>query len=281
MKWALATVSFRYHLYALDAIEQMARSCGFQGIELWEPHYIRHQAELMRRIHGGSATTMLPFGVLSGYLDTTDFSQNDAKWRSALQVKLDSCYALGIPTLRLFTGTKSSAEATPRDWVQFFERIAQMNELAAQAGTTIVLETHPNTLLDAPSAVDRLVAMIRREGWSRIGINFDVFHVWEFGDGAVAQRLADWYDVVKHVHLKNAVRPTRDFDMHNVYHPMGRLQDSDSISTGVVELAPLLQLLQDRGYSGYATLEWFGEVSETFFLHELDKLNRMILVAKE
>jgi 3-dehydroshikimate dehydratase len=203
------------------------------------------------------------------------------EWQAALQAKLDSCLTMGIPTLRLFTGTRSSADATELDWTRFFERVERMNELAAQAETMIVFETHPNTLLDAPSAVDRLVEMIRREGWTRIGINFDVFHVWEFGGGAVAQRLADWYDVVKHVHLKNALRPTSDFEMRNVYHPMGTLKDADSISRGVVDLAPVLQLLQDHGYAGYATLEWFGVVSESFYREELDRLNRMILVAKE
>ncbi|GMK37000.1 3-dehydroshikimate dehydratase [Paenibacillus sp. CCS19] len=281
MKWAMATVSFRYHLYSMDRIERMAQSCGFQGIELWEPHYIRHKSELHRRINGGVTQGQLPIGVLSGYLDTTDFRTSEEEWQAALHAKLDSCRAMGIPTLRLFTGTKASADATQLDWMRFSERMKRVNELAEQMGTSVVLETHPNTLLDSPSSVNRFAEMVRREGWSNVGLNFDVFHVWEFGGGLVAERLADWYDIVKHIHLKNASRPTSDFDMRNVYHPMGRFSDSISISSGVVDLAPLLQQLQDRGYAGYATLEWFGEVSETFFRHELDRLKQMILVAKE
>ncbi|XID93869.1 sugar phosphate isomerase/epimerase family protein [Paenibacillaceae bacterium WGS1546] len=274
MNWLLTTVSFRYYLYSIKELLRLAEECGFEGIELWEPHYIRHRSEWERMLPAGAARK-LPARVMSAYLDVTDFTLPEDEWLGRFGEKAEGCRRLGIPLVRLFTGNLAGLSATDRDWSGFYRRLEKMQKHAALHGIEVAFETHPGTLLDHPAGVERLISRIGRERWSCIGLNFDVFHVWEFG-GSVPERLNDWYPYIKHVHLKNSRRRTGDFAMANVYHPLGRMADSDSISSGVVPIEPIVQSLRGRGYSGSLTLEWFGEVGRDFFHNEIEALNGMI-----
>lgn len=279
MKLLMATVSFRYHLHSIEEVFQYAKDCGFDGIELWEPHFLRHESDFIH-ILPWTPLAELPIRVMSGYLDVTGFSASNEAVLEQFRRKAESCRRLRVPLLRLFTGGLSSMQAASADWTAFFRRLEQMNEWAAVFGVEVAFETHPGTLLDSPSGVDRLVEVIEQEGWSGIGLNFDAFHVWEFG-GSVLDYLDRWYRHIKHVHLKNARRRTGDFAMANVYHPMGRLGDSDSICRGVVDIPGVVQELEQRSYSGAMTLEWFGELSRSFFRSEVGALNGLLYAVKE
>jgi 3-dehydroshikimate dehydratase len=243
MNWSISTITFRMRLYSLNDIGKLARHCGFGGIELWEPHWQNSGAELNRWRHKHPRVNLT---ALSGYQDLTGPSAKSGVWRSELERKMTACCALGIPLLRLFTGSTREAEADDALWIQFFERLQFVEDTAQRHGLQVAFETHPGTLLESENGVERFLSEISKAAWEKIGINFDAFHVWEFGVNPLAC-LQQWYPYVKHVHLKNASGKTPNFSPTNVFSPGGDFSDLTSLSEGVVKVSELVQLCPFSG----------------------------------
>lgn len=277
MEWALTTATYRFHLLSYESVVARAKACGFDAIELWEPHLARHRPDIERAMRDDGP---LPIRVLSAYSDVTSPSTSFYAWREQLREKLISCRQLGIPCMRLFTGSMASHEAEESDWVRFIERVNEAEQLAEEFGCDIVFETHPGTLLDRAASVERFLACVETFGWTRIGINFDIFHVWEFGVDPL-QCLRDWYPYVKHLHLKSARGRTKQFEFMNVYHPAGRFDDLCAIKEGVYDIHPVLRHLKLMRYGGALTLEWFGQPDDQFFKDEIVYLSKPLPHEKE
>lgn len=277
MKWAMTTATYRFHLYAFADLAATAKRNGFESIELWEPHLLRHRQEIERC---QEMEESIPIHVLSGYLDATDESVPTGMWCEHLEEKLSNCQALAIPILRLFTGNMPSTSATEKDWIRFIDRVNRAQELAEKYDMEIVFETHPGTLLDQEDAVERFLACIVYEQWTRIGLNFDAFHVWEFNADPTTC-LMKWHPHIKHLHLKSARTRTEQFDFNNVYHPAGRFDDLCPIEEGVYDIRSILQFLTKNDYKGALTLEWFGLTSEQLFRNEIKRLKQHTSLTKE
>lgn len=273
MQWTMTTVSWRYHLYSFRDIAALAERCGFDAIELWEPHFVRNQADIFEYVEQGSLP--VPMRVCSAYHDLTDFSAGNEHWAEQVFAKLLTCKRLGIGTLRLFTGRLASAQATDADWQRFLERVDRIEAYCRQFDIDTVFENHPGTLLDSVAGAERLLQAVEKCSWQRIGINFDVFHVWEYGVD-VLQYLQLWYRHVKHVHLKNAHCRTDQFGFANVYHPMGRYDHVSPLLEGVVDVRAVVEYLVQRGYRGTATLEHFAAPSVELFMRELKLLRHIV-----
>lgn len=273
MKLAMTTVSYRYHLYGFRDIAAIAQRSGFDALELWEPHFIRNQAAIFDYVEKGSLP--LPINVCSAYHDLTDFSHRNAHWAEEVFAKLLNCKRLGIPVLRLFTGGLPSRNAGEREWAEWLDRVAKIETYCQQFGIDTVFENHPGTLLDSVAGVERLLQAIDKRGWQRIGLNFDVFHVWEYGVDVLAC-LKSWYPYVKHVHLKNAYSGTEQFGFSNVYHPMGQYDEVSPLFDGVVKIDDIIRFLMQNAYAGNATLEHFASPSQEYYMSELKQLNKLI-----
>ncbi|SDJ16804.1 sugar phosphate isomerase/epimerase family protein [Alteribacillus bidgolensis] len=273
MKWSMATVSFRYSLYSFEELLELAKASGFQGVELWEPHLLRSEQDFDIPQHHQKDIHIL---VLSGYMDLTNFSNSYSyNWLNDIKKKLEQCQSLHIPLLRLFSGSLSSHDMNWMQWKQWLDRVNQIDTLAKEYNVQVVFETHPNTLLDDYYSVCYFVDEIEKNQWNHIGINFDTFHVWEFGKDPL-DCLKQWYPHVKHVHLKNAKQQTNDFVFSNIYHPIGNYRDLCSISEGIVDTEPLVKYLQSQSYDAAATLEWFGHPDLEFMKNEIRYLNEII-----
>ena len=273
MRWTMTTVSYRYHLHSFREIAAIAQRAGFDGLELWEPHFIRNQAAIFEYVEQGSLP--LPIQVCSAYHDLTDFSSDNAHWAEEIFAKLLNCKRLGIPVLRLFSGRLASQDASEHDWTAWFDRVARINAYCQQFDMDTVFENHPGTLLDSVAGVERLLAAVERYGWQRIGLNFDLFHVWEYGVD-VLEYLQCWYPHVKHIHLKNAHSATDQFRFSNVYHPMGQYDQVAPLLSGVVAMEEVIRFLVQQNYRGNATLEHFATPSVEYYMKELAQLNQII-----
>lgn len=73
---------------------------------------------------------------------------------------LDTARALGAPWIRVWAGTRGSAEATPEDWMAVAEDARHCADLAAAAGIGLVIEYHGNSLTDSPASAVRLLDQI-------------------------------------------------------------------------------------------------------------------------
>ncbi|GIQ68868.1 sugar phosphate isomerase/epimerase family protein [Xylanibacillus composti] len=266
MKWTIATVTFRYHLHSYREIIRFAEECGSDGLELWEPHWLRHRSDIRQ------FASAFPIHAMSAYLDLTDFSL--LGWKQRLLDKLDACRELGIPVLRLFSGTLSSSLAVERDWEQWFRRIEGINRVAEPYGVQVAFETHPGTLLDRAAGVDRFCQAISRNGWQQIGINFDAYHVWEFGVNPQSV-LDEWHPYIRHVHVKNAAIRTKQFAMSNVYHPSGCFDELRPLGEGQVCIRTVMEGLCRYRYKDAVTLEWFGLPDGTLLKSEIQFLREL------
>ncbi|MDK8182160.1 sugar phosphate isomerase/epimerase [Paenibacillus sp. UMB4589-SE434] len=279
MKWTMTTVSFRYHLHSFAELMKFGADAGFQGIELWEPHWTRHADAILDYLQSNQQDA-LPIRVLSGYQDLTDLAQPTHQWQQQLRHKLEVCQQLNIPVLRLFTGQMSSAEANDSVWQAWLDRLDTLEHMAAERKVQVVFETHPGTLLDQPDAVDRFVKAITTRSWKQIGLNFDVYHVWEFGVDPL-DYIQRWFPVIKHIHLKNASKRTSQFVFANVYHPAGDYSDLTELHQGQIDILPIMQYASDSGYNGAVTLEWFGLPSREQYQRELAYLEQVQVPAKQ
>jgi len=273
MKWTMTTVSYRYHLYSFNDLASIASRCGFKAIELWEPHFDRNKQEIDRYVEQGS--NPLPIDICSAYQDLTDFSATGENWASEILSRIQNNRRLGITVLRLFTGSLPSSAANPGEWHRWTKRLDYIEEICQQNNVDVVFETHPGTLLDSFVSTERFIHAIVDHGWKKIGINFDVFHVWEFGVDVV-ESLKRWYPYIKHVHLKNARCRTDQFKFTNVYHPMGRYSDVCRLYDGVADIQGVVNCLLEYGYKGNATLEHFSKPSSELFQQELIQLQKTI-----
>ena len=269
MNWSVSTITFRMCLYSPGSLVRIAKGCGFAGIELWEQHWRNTEADFRywREKH-----PEVKFVAFSGYMDLTDLSDSCAGWRVDLERKMDACRTLGIPVLRLFTGATSSLDASKSVWQRFFDRLEYVHDLANRMDVEVAFETHPNTLLDSRFGVEQLLEVIAERNWHRVGINFDGFHVWEYGVDP-RECLKTWYPYVKHVHLKNASGRTANFAPANVFSPLGRFGDLTPLSAGVVNVFELVQYLFRTAYGAAITVEWFGQPDIEFLKSEVQFLN--------
>jgi len=272
VKWTLATVTFRYHMHSYREIIRFTMECGGDGLELWEPHWLRHRQDVCQ------LAPTFPIYAMSAYLDLTDFTL--LGWKQRLHDKLEACHELDIPVLRLFSGSLPSNLAGERDWEQWYRRIEGMNRLAESYGVQVAFETHPGTLLDRAAGVDRLCQAITRNGWQQIGINFDAYHVWEFGENPRTV-LDDWHPYIRHVHVKNAALRTKQFAMTNVYHPAGCYDELRPLSEGQVCIRAVIEGLCRYGYNRAVTLEWFGLPDGALLKSDLQYLRDLTAAYKQ
>jgi len=70
---------------------------------------------------------------------------------------LESAVALGAGTIRVWAGTKSSADLTEDDWKRLTDEAHRAAALAAEAGLEIGFEYHLHTATDDNAAADRLL----------------------------------------------------------------------------------------------------------------------------
>ncbi len=135
----LTSITFR--IVSAEDILALAVAAGIEGIE-WgsDIHVPPHDLDNARRI--GEATREAGLAVTSyGTYYRLGCGQDFSAY-------LDAAEALGAPLLRLWAGTRGSADtdpATRRAWVEDARRCAAM---AAARGRTVAFEYHHGTLTD-------------------------------------------------------------------------------------------------------------------------------------
>jgi sugar phosphate isomerase/epimerase len=109
---------------------------------------------------------------------------------------LASAVALGAPTIRVWPGTKGSAECTPEQRATVIADALRVADLAARSGITISLEYHANTLTDARGSVQALLTELAHP---------NIEFLWQTSNSepfdACATRLLDVLPRVRNVHV--------------------------------------------------------------------------------
>jgi len=127
------------------------------------------------------------------------------------------------------------------------ERLRRAGQAAAEAGLTIVLETHPELVTNGDVALDTM----RRIDHPNVRINFDTANIYFYNEGLAAvselQKIAPF---VAAVHLKDT-----DGGYRHWHFP--------ALGEGVVDFPGVFAALDAAGFEGVYTLEIEGLDRET------------------
>lgn len=164
------------------------------------------------------------------------FDIQQASCAEDFKPQLDACQALGTSFCFL------SVKAETLDKPVAYERLHALGEAAAQAGVTIVMETHPDLITNADVAMQTM----RGVNHPNVRVNFDTANLYYYNEGIDAvDELAKIIDYVGAVHLKDT-----NGGFKAAHFP--------SLGQGVVDFPAVFAMLDDHGYDGPYTMELEG-----------------------
>jgi sugar phosphate isomerase/epimerase len=186
-------------------------------------------------------------------LDTSSrVNQPDEEGRAATLDDLRAWFRLAqevqVPLLRIFGGSgkydKGDTKPQPTEQEadrQVIDFLGQIAQEAVQAHVTVALETH-----DSFSSARRVGNILKAVNSPSVGALWDSQHPYRVGETAEEVYNYLGRDKIVHVHVKDALRTgatEKDWQLK-------------LLGEGEVPVREQLQLLQQNGYNGYASVEW-------------------------
>jgi sugar phosphate isomerase/epimerase len=183
-------------------------------------------------------------------LDTSSrVNQPDEKGRADTLADLRAWFRLAqevqVPLLRIFGGPgKTDIQSQPTAQEvdqQVIDLLGQIAQEAEQAHVTVALETH-----DSFSSAKRVGTILKAVNSKFVGALWDSQHPYRVGE--TAEEVYDYlgHTNIVHVHVKDARRTG----------PGEKDWQLVLLGDGEVPVREQLQLLQQNGYNGYASVEW-------------------------
>jgi sugar phosphate isomerase/epimerase len=240
IKVIMCTIAFRDRL--LDHALSVARSTGFDGVEIWgrEPHVAEKFDE--NRVRAAKklleAEGITPY-VLGSYLR---FGATKPEGSVGLSDVLHTARWLRTPLVRVWASDVGSGAASPAIWEQTVTEAQEACDTAAKLGLKLVAEMHGQTLADTTDGALQLVERVARDNFR---LNFQVSC---HNDGQTPEeRLAAVLPWVSHVHAQNyqSLAP-------NAADTARRAP----LAAGIVNYRRLLGMLRDAGYTGCVAVEF-------------------------
>ena len=151
----LVSVTFRKYS-PLEVIDLVVKA-GLEGIEWGGDIHVPPRNRLLAReigkltIDAGLAVAAYGSYYRVGQTDQVPF-----------EAVLETALELDAPTIRVWAGTKNSADAAEEDWARIAADGKRIAELADAAGLTISYEFHDHTLTDQAVSAVRLLKMIKK-----------------------------------------------------------------------------------------------------------------------
>ena len=165
------------------------------------------------------------------------------KWETTLALAkryVDTAAKIGTKYVRMLGDSYPAPGGHVSDEV-VLAHLAEIADYAAEQGVTILLETNG---VYADTA--RLRRLITDAGRENIAVIWDINHPAQFFGETPEQTYANIGDLVRHVHVKDSVKAFEKFDKVQ-YHMIGH---------GDVPVKQAIELLLEKGYEGYFSLEW-------------------------
>ena len=281
MKLSICTIGDRSGNLT-DMIPRLA-ALGYDGIELWEGHV---REALMSSIYSdmnpdyetyrlgrewealfetANANRAIPctVPVVAGYFRFfTEGTHNIHP--ILLDDNMEKCRKMGIlakllggDKVRVMMDSIASADATPEIWSQLANGLKEMARAVQYLDVTLVLETHQGQLMDTTAATYKL---LDKAGETNIKVNLDIHNLFAMGEDPL-EALEALYPQVVHVHLKNV-----DTNGKPVF-----------LQSGTMDYEPFLRRIQELGYDGFASVEWFGQDYWGMAAHELSWLRERMV----
>ena len=149
--------------------------------------------------------------------------------------------------IRIFAGNWArEIPETPPElcFEKIVEYIKYLCDKAAKDNLSVWLETH-NYEFSSGASIKKLADAVGRENFKMI---WDVLHSLEAGE-SLAETVERAGDIIAHVHYKDAV----PFEEENMF-----LWKHTILGEGKVDIRKAIELLEEKNYGGYYSLEWEG-----------------------
>jgi sugar phosphate isomerase/epimerase len=225
----------------LDQIIAAARAGGYDGVE-WRGYQDEMElpqapiftpaarAETRHRFRDAG----LEFACLSSSIRLADPTpERKQQERAAMTKYAELAQFLDCKLVRVFGGNLPTGVERAAALPEMAAFLRELGEIAAARGVSVVLETH-----DAFSTGAQVAELLRAADHLAANALWDLHHPYREGEPpeTTVQLLGPY---LRHTHVKDS-RGGR-------YCPMGE---------GDVPLARMLDLLRERGYDGWISLEW-------------------------
>ena len=253
MKPGIATIALRnYDIFtALD----MAAQAGFAGVEVWgKPSHtpLEFDEDHTRKVRDRARSNGLQIPIFGSYANPS-WPEFPRKSEDAIKIAL----LLGARIIRVWAGNKNPDAADEALWEQVAKGLRDFALRAEDAGLTLAIEMHAETLCLTPEGALRLLDMVAAPN---LKLNYQVGN---FAEPDVDHDLGLVGDKVAMVHAQNFKASCCE---------QGKLNRT-LVQNGNVDYDKVLSLLADHGFGGYVEVEFLkGEdVSEDALLESLKK----------
>lgn len=255
MKYAFT--SFSCPDLDLRSMIAMAREFGYSALEIRSGARHAHGIELglnpetateIREAFSAGGIRLHCLSVSCHYSDPATVEANIEQ--TAAYIKLAE--ELNAPYLRVFCGI--IPQGLPREDAreQIIAALRQLAPVAADAGITLVVETH-----DDWSSPSEMAAVMSGVDHPAVGVVWDVMHTLRGGGGSMEesyQLLKPW---LRHVHIHDGLLDLNEL----TFKPIGQ---------GEIDHRPVVRLLMEADYDGVLTGEWLDwEAPEKHLPREL------------
>ena len=166
---------------------------------------------------------------------------------------------LGAAYIRIYAGNYAGNETDPdgKKWAQLIRSMKELGDDAQKAGVTLVMENHFNTMtVSARQTMDAALQV----NHPAVGILYDQANRTFTLQEDYEEALAIQADRVRYVHVKDLEFKEGDigFSSDEVSHPKEEDRNvyTRIVGDGSVKWRQILQLLHDRGYAGWLSLEY-------------------------
>ena len=158
MRPGLVSVSFR--ALAPKDIIGLCQRCGLEGIE-WggDVHVPSGDLRAAREVGACTRESGLEVVCYGSYCRLTD----EEAAQGVLEATAETAAALGAPLIRVWAGTRGSAEADAAQRAEVARNARRLAELTAAAGMEVAFEYHGRTLTDDAASARRLLEDVDAE----------------------------------------------------------------------------------------------------------------------
>ena len=229
-RWTAEKVPF----HRLDELLEPIATNGFRGIEVWQYHVSSLDETGMTELMTRADDLGIDFPVLGIYPRLHHGgTEGEDDLAQSLQL-LDIAASLGTNTVKMFVGSKASADLTEMEEANTIASLEMLAGAAEDRDLLLTGETHPDTLFDSVEATKISLAEVASP-------ELEVcFQPYDSRD--TEQAIADYTALAEHV-------------IH--VHLQGRKNDEMSLlEEADIDYERLLETLEINGFAGYLSIEF-------------------------